>query len=551
MKYNRAAQRIHGALIYARFSTEHQSDKSIEEQVADCRAWCEARGIPVLGVYADYAVSGMKASRPQFDAMMDALRDGAADTVVCYDQSRLSRDFLNWFSLRQEMEGMGVRIASITQDYVGGNIEDSSVLIQETIIALHNQMHIADTKRKVKAALRYRAQTGQHTGGKPPLGYDLKDKRLVVNEAEAATVRRIFREYAEGESYRNIIAGLNRDGILTKRGSAFGINSIHDLLKNKKYIGIVEYGALPYNSDGSRNSHGKHSEDALTVKRPELAIISEELFERVQAKMTTNKKDAAGRPATARDYPLKGKVFCMDCGSAMTVFRSKKREHVYYYYKCSRKDRTFDCAGRPIRSDELESLVLQYVRMILGNADIQRRVTELVRAEADRIIGGTTARFEAKAKKLTETEQQIERIVDAIGQGAFSPALNERLRKLEGDKAQLKAELAQMRRAAELAALPEASMNKLVQTMSHNAADAAILSIVTRVEVGKDSIRIFTAFDPDHDPHDRQGDFIESTTGTVARLDDLSLEIDGFSSGVPIILIDAVGLSITLKRPPK
>lgn len=544
MKYNRAAQRIHGALIYARFSTENQSEKSIEEQVADCRAWCEAQGIPVLDVFADYAVSGMKSSRPQFDALLDALRSGNGDTLVCFDQSRLSRDFLNWFSLRQELQQMGVRIASITQDYVGGDIQDSSVLIQETIIALHNQMHVADTRRKVKAAMRYRAQQGLHTGGKPPLGYDIKDKRLAVNEAEAATVRRIFAEYDSGKSYHDIIAGLNRDGIKTKRGAVFGNNSLHDLLRNKKYIGVVEYGALPYNADGSRNSHGKVSDEMLTVSRPELAIISPELFERVQLRLTSNKKDTAGRPPTARAYPLKGKVFCGECGSAMTIFRSKKRDHVYYYYKCSRKDRTFDCNGRPIRADDLEEIVARYVRMILGDADIQSRVAELVRAEADRFIGGSTARFEAAQQRLSQTEQQIERIVDAISQGAFSDLLNARLKALEGDRAQLRADLAQMRRAAELAALPEKSLQQLVQQISIDSRDEAILSIVTRVEVCRDEIRIFTAFDPDHDPHDRT----ISSDSTIIRTDAPSTVIDGTPSGVPVIFINPRGFLISIRR---
>lgn len=535
-------ERTPGALIYARFSTENQSEKSIEEQVSDCRAWCVSRGAPVLGVYADFAVSGMKASRPQFDAALDALRSGYGDMLVCYDQSRLARDFLNWFGLRQELQALGVRIVSITQDYVGGDIQDSSVLIQETIIALHNQMHVADTKRKVKAALRYRAQQGLHTGGTPPLGYKVVEKRLTVDKAEAATVRRIFTEYADGKSYHDIIADLNRDGICTKRGSAFGSNSLHDLLKNRKYIGVVEYGALPYDDNGSRNSHGERSEEALTLQRPELAIISTDLFDRVQARMVKNKHTAAGRPATARDYPLKGKVFCMDCGSAMTVSRSKIKGRSYYYYKCTRKDRTFDCSGRAIRADELEATVARYVRSILGSTDIQSRVAALVRAEAENIIGGSTARFEAAQRRLEETESQIGHIVDAIAKGAFSDLLSARLKALEGERAQLRADLMQMRRAADLTALPEAALQRLVRQISADAGDTAVLSIVTRVEVGKEYIRIFTAFDPDHDPHDRQTD-LENTIPAPGLT-----EIDGFASGVPIITINAAGVWLLLRR---
>ena len=84
-----AARRAHGAYIYCRYSTEHQH--SIGEQVDACTRLCGERGLPVLGIYPDEAVSGTKLSRTNFDRMMSDLRDGLADTVVIYDQSRLMR----------------------------------------------------------------------------------------------------------------------------------------------------------------------------------------------------------------------------------------------------------------------------------------------------------------------------------------------------------------------------------------------------------------------------------------------------------------------------
>ena len=534
MKYNSAAHRIHGALIYARFSTEHQSEKSIEEQVADCRRWCESNGLSVLGIYPDYAVSGMKASRPQFDAMMDALRIGQADTVVCFDQSRLARDFLNWFSLRQELETMGVRIVSITQDYVGGNIYDSSVLIQETIIALHNQMHIADTKRKVKAALRYRAQSGQHTGGKPPLGYDLISKRLVINPSEAATVLRIFTEYAAGKSYKQIMDALNADGVKTKSGKSFGSNSLHDLIKNRRYIGEFTFGGKAYDNAGHR-VRGKVPEDAITIQHPELAIIPESLFEEVQIRMAKNQHAQAGRKPSAREYPLKGKVFCGECGSAMSIAATTAKGHRYTYYECAAQKRTHECACRKIRADELEDKVSLYVRSILCNADVVALIRQEVKKEVNSVIAGGIEKAEAAARELSSVDAKLERVVDAIAETGKSDALLSRLRSLEAERTQLQAKLTSLRNAAEISAAPEAMLDKLLETIVQNYSEAAVLSIVTRVEVFSNSIRIFTAFDPEHDPH--------------TPIDDSEfIKITGIPSGVPSIFISPYGLLIDLCR---
>ena len=533
MKYNTTAQRIHGALIYARFSTDNQSDKSIEEQVSDCRAWCDAHDIPVLGIYADYAVSGMKSSRPQFDALMSALRAGTADTLVCFDQSRLSRDFLNWFSLRQDLQQMGARIVSITQEYVGGDIQDNSVLIQETIIALHNQMHVADTKRKVKAALRYRHQQGQHTGGKPPLGYDLIDKKLRVNKFEADIVLRIFTEYASGKSYHDIISGLNADGLKTKGGRSFGTNSLHDLMKNRRYIGEFTFGAKAYDNAGHR-LRNQISPDAVTIEHPELAIIDRDLFDRVQARMALNKHTQAGRIPSAREYPLRGKVFCGECGAAMSISATTAKGHRYAYYDCTARKRTHECSCRKIRADELEQKTLEYVRAILGNADVMSIVRDLVRAEADTIIQGGVEKMQSLAADLSNVDSRIDRITDAIADLGKSDSLISKLRKLEGEKAEIQSKLSNLRNAAEVSAAPAEMLDELLDRIRNNYSDAAVLSAVTRIKVYSDRLRIYTIFDPDPtaDPPD----------------DDKFIKIDGIPSGVPSIYISPVGLLIEMQR---
>ena len=534
-------ERTHGAFIYPRFSTEHQH--SIEEQVDACTRRCRELGLTVLGVYADEAVSGTKLSRRNFDRMMDDLRAGLADTVVIYDQSRLMRDIEGWFSVRKELQLLGVRVISATQEFVGGDIRKSDNFMMESIQATFDQMHVLITREKVTAKLHYMAKAGLHTGGVPALGYRTKDigdgkKILEINEKEAAIVRRIFRAYDSGESYKSIIDGLNADGIKTKRGNKFGSNSLHDLLKNRLYTGVQIYGAKVYRTDGTRNSHAPEGENVITRDAPELAIIDKTTFDRVQKRMDQNKHKQAGRPPEARNYPLKGKVFCGECGSAMNVAASKIKGKTYYYYRCAKKDRTHDCTGRPIRCDDLEQLVVDYVRGLMCCPEIKDRAMDYLRREADAINKTGLERLKAMQQEQHTIKSKIDNIIAAIEDGNYIPSMRERLKQLEAEKAAIESKINNLSRSAAVASLPsekfEAAYNKLCAISKTNA--AAILSIVSRVEVYNNCIKIYTLFCPDDD-------------GELAKVkSEEFIEIPGTTSGVPRIIINFSGLAIIAKR---
>lgn len=534
-------ERLHGAYIYARYSTEHQN--SIEEQVDACTQACAARGLPVLNIYPDAAVSGTKLSRCSFDRMMADLRTGLADTVVIYDQSRLMRSVEGWFSARAELQSLGVGIISATQANVGGDIRQPTNFLLESVQATFDQLHVLITREKVTHQMHYMARNGEHTGGKPALGYRVEQgqdgkKRLAVEPQEAETVRRIFAEYAGGRSYREIIQSLNRDGVRTKRGNAFGTNSLHDLLKNRLYIGQRIYGARSYRPDGTRNTHRPEGQDVVELELPELAIVDKSIFEQVQAKMTQNKHQNAGRPASAREYPLKGKVFCGECGSAMAVAASKpKNGQVYHYYRCPRKNRTHDCESRPIRCDTLEQLVVDNVRAAIGNPDIRQ-------AAFRRMMSISPARAEdAKRKRLLkqrdEAQRKLDNALDALLDLGSLPELRQRISTLKAEIAELTAEIKRIAAVSTtLSALTPAEMEKVYQRLCTEALTnpAAVLAIVSRVEIYNTEIRIFTIFTPDPPkgiPESRNEEFIK---------------IDGIPSGVPAIYISPAGILMISAR---
>lgn len=526
--------RPHGAFILARYSTDNQNADSIEVQVSKCSDWCNAQSLPILGIYADYAVSGMKDTRPQYEAMMAALRADQADTVVIYDQSRMFRDMTLWFNFRRDLERMGVSVHSVTQPNIGGDLKNPAVFLEESVWAVFNQLHVLQTTQKVNAAKQRKARLGEHNGGIPPLGYKVVDKHLQIDEAEAAVVRRIFREYAQGSSYKSIIDGLNRDGQKTKRGNAFGSNSLHDLLHNEKYTGVLTYGGKPYRPDGTRNTHGASGPDAIRTEEAVPPIISRELFDAVQERMAKNKHAQGGRPGTKRDYPLKGKVFCGLCKAAVYVSTSKK---IYDYYKCGGKKNGNGCEGVIYSVDKLEEAVAAALRSHLGSPTLTDTLAETLRAEAQKFQGDAVTRYQRLQQQELELTRKLDNAADAILDGLASPTLKKRVADLESQLAALRRELKSLRTQAESTDIPLDRLRELLHLALSPENTAALLSIVTRVEIYPDRLEIYTILDPDPTkPTDYTAPGIAVTN------------TDGIASGVPLIFVTPQFLRIVVTR---
>ena len=534
---NSKVKLIHGAYILARYSTDHQKEDSIEVQVDRCRAWCREHSLPVLDVFADAAISGMKDTRPEYARMMAQLRAGGADTVVVYDQSRMFRKMSAWFSFRAEIDRIGARVVSITQPMIGGDLRDPSNFMGEGITAIFSQSWALQTRQKVVEKMRFMAENGQHTGGKPPLGYQVVDGRLDICEAEAETVRWIFGSYADGESYRNIIHELNAAGKKTKFGNVFGRNSLHDMLRNEKYIGVLRYGRVAQDPDGRRNNH-RDDANMIRIEGGIPAIIDRETWEKVQRRMDLNKKEQAGRPATVREYPLKGKIFCAECGSAMTITTGASHGRKYLYYSCAGKKRRGQCDNTAIRADKLERSVADTVRAILGDPSNVEGLLSVIREERSTLQQGIAVRLDPLVARRAEVGAELERGVAAVLHGLNSPTLSARIEELEEERARLDHDIQQLNAAAHGSELSDddlrATLARIVNTPE---GDAALLSIVARVEVGKEEITVWTLFDAD--PH---GHLNFSRSGGIV------INIPGVGSPPPTIILTGGMLCFSFRR---
>ena len=527
--------RIHGAFIYARYSTDNQNPDSIDVQVTKGREWCHQNSIAVLGIFADEATSGMKETREDYDRMMKQLRMGFADMVVIYDQSRMFRKMTAWFSFRDELAKMGVTVVSVTQPMIGKDLRDPTNFLTEGSMALFNQIWALQSRQKTIEKMRFMAKNGQHTGGKPALGYSVEDGRFVICEKEAEIVRRIFREYADGKSYQQIINGLNRDGLKTKKGNAFGSNSLHDLLHNEKYTGVLVYGLSPIREDGTRNRHSKNTTDVIRVENALPAIIDRELFDIVQKRMERNRRQQGGRPPVKREYPLRGRVFCADCKCAMTISTSQQK---YNYYRCTGKKRLHTCDAAPISAEYLEQRVAEAVRAVLGTPSEADGLIRILRDQAEKLQSGAVNKLRALLQQEKEINRKLHNATEAVLNGLSSPTIQNKIRELEAELATVQRDLKALKAAVDASTIPERRLREILATIISNASDdAAILeSIVYRVEVGADTITIWTILDADPNgmiDHDTS----DGLTTTV-----------GDASGVPTVIITTEFARITVQR---
>lgn len=437
--------------------------------------------------------------------------------VIIYDQSRMFRKMTAWFDFRDQLTALGVEVVCVTQPMIGKDLRDPTNFLTEGSMALFNQIWALQTRQKTMEKMRYMAQNGQHTGGKPALGYKVEDGHLVICEKEAQIVRRIFTEYASGKSYREIVAGLNADGIKTKRGNAFGANSLNGLLKNERYMGTLIYGRHPYREDGTRNTC-EEAADYIRIEDAQPAIITKEMFAQVQSRMAANKRQQGGRPPTKRDYPLKGKVFCAECKSAMTISTSRGN---YDYYSCTRKKRQHTCDNANISVDLLEQEVAKAVRQILGTPKNVARLIAVLREQRGDIQAQAVGALKRLIAKDKEISQKLNNATDVILSGFASPTLLAKVQDLEQEQATLAKQMRELKATVDASAIPEARLREILEQLTADPdGNTALLAIVCRVEVAKDSITIWTIWDPKPD-------------GTFDWDDEGVLITHGTASGVP------------------
>jgi site-specific DNA recombinase len=207
------------AAIYARYSTDLQRSESVEDQIRSCKARIDHEGWTLVASYTDHAVSGSIRLRPGYQKLLEDARSGRFAIVVAEALDRLSRDQEDVAALYEHLSFSGVKLITIGE----GEISELHVGLKGTM----NALFLKDLRIKVKRGLEGRVRQGRSGGGRC-FGYDVVHEHDArgdpihgarkINDAEAAVVRRIFTEFAQGRSPRAIALALNAECVPGPQG---------------------------------------------------------------------------------------------------------------------------------------------------------------------------------------------------------------------------------------------------------------------------------------------------------------------------------------------
>lgn len=404
------------AVIYARYSSDSQTEQSIEGQLRVCNEYAKNNDIIIVKTYIDRAMTGTNDNRPDFQRMLYDSHKREWDYVLVYKFDRFSRNKYETAVHKKMLKDNGIRVVSATE-FVPDTPEG---IILESMLEGYAEYYSAELSQKIRRGNNESWHKGNLTGGGMTYGYKNVNKKAVIVEEEATIIRYIFDQYALGMHIKEIIDDLHSKG-LTRRGKPFVFNTVYKTLKNERYIGIY-----------------RHNNEVFDNIFP--PIISKELFDKVQAKAKINN---LGKRAIKTSFILKGKIYCGYCGEHIAGDGGIDRHgHPRYYYTCrGRKHGLNDCMKMSIQKDVLENLVLDYIKHILEEDNTMNEIVDNIIQEQRRFIDDN-APLKAMQKEKKITDNSIENLLNAIENGGNSPSIMQRLHSLEEKQQKLDEQIA-------------------------------------------------------------------------------------------------------------
>ena len=427
--------------LYLRVSTDQQAldGESLEEQEERLRAFCKTRNWKIAKVYREEGRSGKDTNRPQFQEMLQDIREGKIDTVVVKKIDRLSRSILDFEKTYNFFVEHNVDLVSLQENFDTTSAIGRAVI---RIVLIFAQLEREQTSERTIDVLEYRAKQGLWNGGYPPLGYDIDDEKgLVVNKKEAAIVRMIFEKYLELASYKKVANYLNKLGLRTKvfisrrgkkqGGKLYSNTTIARILKDPLYIGKLKYKDKLYQG----------------VHQP---IIDEDLFNKAQEIIELNRVSTSSIKRRPKyDFLLEGLVRCGVCKSIMSPRWATSKGTRYFYYECTsvgHRGKTA-CSVRSIPARALEEVVLKKINQISQNEILLQKILseanskskkELERLEREKVILNL---------RISELKTRGKRLVDKLLEAGeeYSRFIKEEMKEAEEELKELEKQLSQIK----------------------------------------------------------------------------------------------------------
>lgn len=392
------------AVIYARYSSDSQTEQSIEGQLRVCEEFAQRNDLVILNTYIDRAMTGTNDNRPDFQKMIKESSNHEWQYVIVYKLDRFSRNKYETAKYKKALKDNGVKLLSAME-----NIPDTPEgIILESLLEGMAEYYSAELAQKVKRGMHETRLKGNYQGGGLPYGYKIDGRKIVIDETKEDIVKFIFKQYAMGKFVRNIIEELTQKGIY-KNGKPFAVNTVYGILKNERYI-------------------GKYTKDNEVYTNMFPRIIDDETFAKVKARSKVNHY---GKRSVKTVYLFRNKLVCGYCGKPISAESGTTRlGKKINYYKCiGIKKYRNGCVKETIRQDILEEYVLNIIITELSKPQNQDILVSKLMQVQNTPTANSNLNMLIKSKK--QAELTLNNIMLAIEQGVVNKTTNRRMKDLE------------------------------------------------------------------------------------------------------------------------
>ncbi len=392
--------------VYTRKSTEEgleQEFNSLDAQREACEAYVasqRAEGWLLVGDhYDDGGISGATLERPALKRLLADIEANKVDVVVVYKIDRLSRALMDFAKLVEVFDRNEVTFVSVTQSC---NTTTSMGRLTLNILLSFAQFEREVIGERIRDKFAASRRRGMWMGGWAPLGYDIKERKLIVNEREADLVRSIFARFARGTPPQLLIEQLAMESALNKNGRPIDKGYLYRVLNNRVYLGDAVHKGTAH--------PGEHA-----------PIIDRSLWDQVHALIDGSPQTRAKRPLGRTPALLKGLIFG-PTGAAMTPTHTRKSGKLYRYYITTDllHHGSSACPIRRVPAAQIEAAVISQIRTIVQTPEIivatWRAAKQTIQGLTERQVRDDLHRFDALWSELFPAEQAriVQLLVDRV-----------------------------------------------------------------------------------------------------------------------------------------
>ncbi len=381
--------------VYTRKSSEEgleQEFNSLDAQREACEAYVasqRAEGwLLVPDRYDDGGISGATLERPALKRLLADIEAHKVDVVVVYKIDRLSRALMDFAKLVEVFDRNSVTFVSVTQSF---NTTTSMGRLTLNILLSFAQFEREVIGERIRDKFAASRRKGIWMGGWAPLGYDIKDRKLIVNEREAKHVRSIFTRFSRGMPPQQLIAMLANEGTLNKRGKPIDKGYLYRVLNNRVYLGDAMHKGTAH--------PGEHT-----------AIVEQVLWDKVHGLISDSPHKRSTRQRGRTPAILKGLIFG-STGAALTPAHTRKNGRLYRYYVSTHviRNGASACPVRRVPAAQIEAVVIAQIKTMVQTPEIivatWRAARQSINSLTERQVRDELCHFDNLWSELFPAEQ--------------------------------------------------------------------------------------------------------------------------------------------------